>query len=191
MSLCSDVGIWRPRRETLQVTAWYRRPYGRARVRVQDYQTGYESYPCIYGQRKQPPPNTFIWKIKTSLPISMKSLIYCKYIHIYIYIWLDNSPKSGYIGERILPTLTKACVDPWYSSGGSTDSWHSGVNAPQNLQLVTSETPVRRSSRDHQTAGGHSRQFHLYCNACYTRERQPSPCLSCKNVTWLLLRARP
>lgn len=143
MSLCSDVGIWRPRRETLQVTAWFRRRCDRACVRVQDYQTGYESYPCIYGQRihPHPPPNTFIWKVKAILPISMKSLTVS--IYIYIYIWLDNSSQSGYIGERILPTLTKACVGPWCSSGGNNNSWQWGQCAtkPSAYDL---ETPCKK-----------------------------------------------
>lgn len=40
---------------------------------------------------------------------------------------------------------------------------------------MTSKPPVRRRSRDHQAAGGDSRHFHLYRNACLKKERDNLP----------------
>lgn len=97
----------------------------------------------IWTENTPPPPSehSFIWKVKAILPISMKSLTVS--IYIYIYIWLDNSSQSGYIGERILPTLTKACVGPWCSSGGNNNSWQWGQCAtkPSAYDL---ETPCKK-----------------------------------------------
>lgn len=99
----------------------------------------------VYMDREYTPTplRTLFYMESKSYPPNIDEVTHLLQVYTYIYIWLDNSSQSGYIGERILPTLTKACVGPWCSSGGNNNSWQWGQCAtkPSAYDL---ETPCKK-----------------------------------------------